>query len=166
MNKIINNFLLAGNKFMPELHLKQPGITYNSCEPLTKHRERIQKFRETGNLEKQLALEDLAKRTISDKILKDRAYETARNCGNYKCQIALSSMVYKVFDKKTGSVASENEQYVDQYNDNYHHSLNKKPIHAYYSDLTEQIETSPKAPKFKFNDRARITKYRNIFRKG
>ena len=52
MNKIINNFLLAGNKFMPELHLKQPGIIYNSCEALTKHRERIQKFRETGNLEK------------------------------------------------------------------------------------------------------------------
>ena len=41
---------MAGDKFMPELHLKQLGFTYNFCGPFTKHRERIQKFRETGNL--------------------------------------------------------------------------------------------------------------------
>ena len=41
---------------MSEFHLKQPGFTYNTCEPFTKHRERIQKFRETGNLEKYLVL--------------------------------------------------------------------------------------------------------------
>ena len=35
---------------MPELHFKQPRFTYSACEPFTKHRERIQKFRETGNL--------------------------------------------------------------------------------------------------------------------
>ena len=46
MNKIINKFLLTGEKFMPELHLKQPGVTYSACEPFTKHRERIK------NLEK------------------------------------------------------------------------------------------------------------------
>ena len=50
MNKIINKFLLTGDKFIPELHLKQPGFTDSACRPLTKHRERIQKFRETGNL--------------------------------------------------------------------------------------------------------------------
>ena len=44
MNKIINKFLLIGKKNMPELHLKQPGITYIACEPFTKHRERIEKF--------------------------------------------------------------------------------------------------------------------------
>ena len=49
MNKIINKFLLAGDKFMPELHLKQPGFIYSACGPFTKHRERIQKFRKTGN---------------------------------------------------------------------------------------------------------------------
>ena len=43
MNKIINKFLLTGNKFMPELHLKQPGFIYSACLPLTKHRERIKK---------------------------------------------------------------------------------------------------------------------------
>ena len=50
MNKIINKFLLTGNKFTLELHLKQPGFIYNSCRSFTKHRKRIQKFRETGNL--------------------------------------------------------------------------------------------------------------------
>ena len=50
MNKVINIFLLTGDKFMPELHLKQPGFTYSVCGPFTKHRKRIQKLRETGHL--------------------------------------------------------------------------------------------------------------------
>ena len=54
---------------------------------------------------------------------------------------------------------------VDQYNNNYHHSINKKPINANYSDLTEIIETNPIATKFKVDDRVRITKYKNIFSK-
>ena len=47
MNEIVNKFLLAGDKFMPEMHLKQPGFKYNACGPFTKNKERIQKFRET-----------------------------------------------------------------------------------------------------------------------
>ena len=43
-------YLLTGDKFMPEFHLKQPGVTYSACGPFSKHHERIQKFRETGNL--------------------------------------------------------------------------------------------------------------------
>ena len=74
---------------MPELHLKQPGFTYSTCGSFTKHRERIQKFRETRNLNHLYRNEldkacfvhdaaysdskDLDKRTTSDKILKDRA---------------------------------------------------------------------------------------------
>ena len=50
MNKIINKFLLTGEKFMPELHLKQPGFTYIAYGAFTKYRKRIQKFRETGDL--------------------------------------------------------------------------------------------------------------------
>ena len=48
MNEIVNTFLLAGDKFMPEMHLKQPGFTYSACGPFTKNKERIQKFKETG----------------------------------------------------------------------------------------------------------------------
>ena len=40
---------MTGNKFMPELHLKQPGFTYSACVSFTKHHERTQKFRETVN---------------------------------------------------------------------------------------------------------------------
>ena len=49
MNEIVNRFLLASEKFMPEMHLKQPGSTYNACGPFTKNKERIQKFKETGD---------------------------------------------------------------------------------------------------------------------
>ena len=49
---------------------------------------------------------------------------------------------------------------VHQYNNTYHHSVNKKPIHADYSVLTKKIETNHKAPKFKVNDRVRITNIR------
>ena len=82
MNKIINKFLLTGDNLIPEVHLKQPGFTYSACGPSTKHCERIQTLRETGNLKHLYknkldkacfahnALysdsKDLAKRTISD----------------------------------------------------------------------------------------------------
>ena len=46
MNKIINRFLLAG-ALMPTMHLRQPTFTYSACGPLTKNRERSQKFKET-----------------------------------------------------------------------------------------------------------------------
>ena len=49
MNKIVNTFLLVGDRFMPEMHLKQPGFTYNACGPFTKNKERIEKFMQTGN---------------------------------------------------------------------------------------------------------------------
>ena len=49
MNEIANKFLLAGDKFMPEMHLRQPGFTYSACGPFTKNKERIQKFKETGD---------------------------------------------------------------------------------------------------------------------
>ena len=86
--------MMTAGKFLPELHLKQPGFTYRACGTFTKHRERIEKFKETNNLKHLYRNEldkacfahdavysnskDLAKRTISDRILKGRAYEIAR----------------------------------------------------------------------------------------
>ena len=49
MNKIVKNFLLIGDRFMPELHLKQPIFTYSDCCPFTKNKERTEKFMQTGN---------------------------------------------------------------------------------------------------------------------
>ena len=49
MNEIVNKFLLVGDKFMPQMHLKQPGFTYSACGPFTKSKERIEKFMQTRN---------------------------------------------------------------------------------------------------------------------
>ena len=113
LNKIINKCLLSGDKFVPELHFRQPGFTYSASWPFTKHRKRIQKFRKTGNLKHWYRNEldevcfaydaaysnskDLAKRTIPDTVLKERAYEVARNPKHDEYQRALASIVYKFF---------------------------------------------------------------------
>ena len=49
MNEIIKKFLLAGDKFMTEMHLKQPGFAYSAYVPFTKNKERIEKFMQNGN---------------------------------------------------------------------------------------------------------------------
>ena len=49
MNKIVNTFLLAGDEFAPEIHLKRPWFTYSACGSFNKNKERIQKFKETGD---------------------------------------------------------------------------------------------------------------------
>ena len=49
MNEIVNTFLLVGYRFMPQMHLRQPGLTYSAFGPFTKNKKRIQKFKETGD---------------------------------------------------------------------------------------------------------------------
>ena len=84
MNDIINNLLLAGNTFMPETHLKQPGFTYSACGSFTKNKKGIQKFKETGSIkyiykneldkacfQHDMAygdFQDLTRRTVVDKV--------------------------------------------------------------------------------------------------
>ena len=46
MDEIVNKFLLAGDKSMHEMHIRHPGFTYSACEPFSKNKERIQKFKE------------------------------------------------------------------------------------------------------------------------
>ena len=93
MNEIVNKFLLLGDKFMPELHLKQPGFTYSACGSLTRNKERNEMFMQTGNtdfiyrdeLDKACFQHDMAyrkskeieKRTQSDKVLRDKAFKIA-----------------------------------------------------------------------------------------
>ena len=93
MNEIVNKFLLAGDKFMPEMHLKQPGFTYSACGPFTKNKERIEKFMQTGNtdfiykneLDKACFQHDMAygkskdlgKRAHPDKVLRDKVFKIA-----------------------------------------------------------------------------------------
>ena len=117
MNKTGNKILLAGDTFMPEMHLKQPGFTYSACGPFTKNKERIQKFKETGDtsyiykneldkacFQHDMAygdFKDLARRTASDKVLRDKAFNIAKNPKYDGYQRGLASMVYKFFDKSS-----------------------------------------------------------------
>ena len=100
---------------MPEIHLKQPGFTYSACEPFTKNKERIQKFKETedknyiykNELDKTCFqhdmaygdFKDLARRTASDKVLRDKAFNIAKNPKYDGYQRGFASIVYKFFDK-------------------------------------------------------------------
>ena len=86
INEIVNKFLLVGDKFMPEMHLRQLGFTYSACEPFTRNKEGIQQFKETvdtnriykNELDKACfqrdmaygTFKDLTKRTAADKVLK------------------------------------------------------------------------------------------------
>ena len=116
MNEIVNKFLLAGDRFMPEMHLRQPGFTYSACGPFTKTSERIAKFKETGDpkyiykndLDKACFQHDLAygnkdlkTRVEADKVLRDKAFKVAQDKSKDAMQRSLAAMVYKFFDKKT-----------------------------------------------------------------
>ena len=118
---VINKFLLAGYKFMPEMHLRQPLFVYSACGPFTRHKERIKKFKQTGDtlyiyrneLDKACFQhdsayadhKDLINRTKSDKILRDKAYNIASNPEYDGYQRRLASMVYK---KSMGSGIMKN----------------------------------------------------------
>ena len=126
MNNILIKFLLAGDKFMPEMHLRQPQFTYSACGPFTRHKQRIQKFKETGDtnyiykneLDKACFAHDAAysdsknitKRTIADKIFRDKAFNIAKDPKYDGYQRGLASMVYKFFDKKSASLADKSTE--------------------------------------------------------
>ena len=95
MNDIINKLLLAGDKFIAEMHLIQPGFTYSACGPFTKNKERIQKFKQTGDsryiyrneldkacFQHDMAygdVKDLKKRTAADEVLRDKTFNIAKD---------------------------------------------------------------------------------------
>ena len=110
MNETVNKVLFVGDKFMPEMHLKQPGFTYSACGPFTKNKKRIEKFMQTGKtnfiykneLDKACfqhdiaygKTKDLVKRTQSDKDLKDKVFEIANDPKYDGYQRGLASMIY------------------------------------------------------------------------
>ena len=126
MNNVINKFLLAGDKFMPEMPLRQPRFVYCACGPFTRHKERIKEFKRTGDtryiyrneLDKACFQhdsayadhKDLINRTEADKVLRDKAYDIANNPKYDGYQRGLASMVYKFFDKKPTAEPSSLER--------------------------------------------------------
>ena len=107
---------------MSEMHLKQPGFTNSACRTFTKNKERIQKFTETGDtnciykneldkacFQNDMAygyFKDLERRTASDKVLRDKAFNIAKNPKYDGYQRGLASLVYNFFDKKSGGTGA------------------------------------------------------------
>ena len=159
MNNIIDKFLLAGDKFMPEMHLRQPQFTFSACGPFTKHKQRIQKFKETGDtnyiykneLDKACFThdaaysdsKDLTKRTVADKILRNRAFNIAKDQKYDGYPRRLAYMVYKFFDKKSkGSgakyvntkLATQNQQLAEELHKPIIRKFKKRNVHAAFKD--------------------------------
>ena len=163
MNSIIKKFLLAGDRFMPEINLRQPQFTYTACGPFTKHKQRIQKFMQNGDtnyiykneLDKACFAhdaafsdsKDLTKRTVADKFLRDKASNIAKDPKYDGYQRGLATMVYKFFDKKskgTGVVTfsnksaiksmPQNQQLAEELHKLIIRKLYKRRVHSAFND--------------------------------
>ena len=159
MNNIINKLLLARDKFMPEMHLRQHQFTYSACGPFTKHKQRIKKFKETGDTNYIYKNEldeacfthaaayfdskDLTKRTVADKILRNRAFNIAKDPKYDGYQRGLANMVYKLFDKKSkGSgtkqvntkLTPQNQQLAEELHKPIISKFEKRKVHAAFKD--------------------------------
>ena len=155
MNEIVNKFLLAGYKFMPEMHLRQPGFTYSACGPFTKNKERIQKFKETGDtsyiykneldkacFQHDMAygdFKDLAKGTAAEKVLRNKEFKIASDQEYDGYQRGLASMVYKFFDKKSQGSGIDiplkfNEQLANELHKPIIRKFKKRKVYSSFRD--------------------------------
>ena len=155
MNKVINKFLLAGDKFMPEIHLRQPEFTYIACGLFTKNKERIKKFMQTSNTDFIYKNElnkacfqhdvaygkakDLLSRTQSDKVLRYKAFKIASDPKYDGYQTGLASIVYKFFDKKSSGGSIINEANYQLANELHNSSIKKFKKRKVYSSFKDNI---------------------------
>ena len=157
MNNVINKFLLAGDKFMPEMHLRQPQFVYGACGPFNRHKERIKKFKQTGDTRYIYRNElykacfqhdsayadhkDLINRTKSDKVLRDKAYDIASNPEYDGYQRGLASMVHKSFDKKSmGSGVKKLKDSSSILADELHKPVNKRKAYSQFKDNIWRVD--------------------------
>ena len=155
MNNVINTFLLAGDKFMPEMHSRQPRFVYSAGGPFTRHKERIKEFKRTGDTRYYYRNEldkacfqhdsayadhkDLINRTEADKVLRNKAYDIASNPEYDGYQRGLASMVYKFFDKKSTGGAfkklkNSSSILVDERHNPIIRKFNKRKLYSQFKD--------------------------------
>ena len=170
MNEIVNKFLLACDKFMPEMKLRQPQFAYSACGPFTKNKERIQKYKETGDasyiykneLDKACFqhdmtygdFKDLAKRTAADKVLRNKAFKIASDQKYDGYQRGLASMVYTFFDKKSsgsGVVNKENIQLANELHKPIIRKFMKRKVHSSFKDSIWGVDLADMQLLSKFN---------------
>ena len=162
MDYVIDKPLLARDKFMPEMHLRQPGFTYSACGPFTKNKERIQKFKQIGDskyiyrneldkacFEHGMAygdFKDLKKRTDANKVLKDKAFNIAKDPKYDGYQRGLASMDYRFFEKKTKGTGAtlanksaiksipQNEQSAEELQKTIIRKFKKRKVYSTFKD--------------------------------
>ena len=174
MNEIVNKFLLMGDKFMPEMHLRQPGFTYSACGPFTKYKERIKKFNQTGDthyiyrndLDKACFQhdsayadnKDLINRTQADKVLRDKGFNIASNPKYDGYQRVLASMVCKFFDKKSPGIGVDNEhlKLADELYKPIIRKFNKRKVYSSFKDIICGVDLADMRLLSKFN---KVIKY-------
>ena len=155
MDEIVNKFLLVGNKFTPEMHLKQPGFTYSVCGLFSKNKERIEKFMQTWNIDFVKKNEfdktcfqhdmtygkskDLAKRTQLDKVLRDKAFAIASDPKYDGYQRGLASIVYKFFDKKSSESGIADEPNYQLANELHKAIIRKSKKGKFYPSFKDNI---------------------------
>ena len=156
LNEILNKFLLTGDKFIPEMHLKQLGFTYSACGLFTKNKERIQKLKKPGDanyiykneLDKACFQHDMAygdfkdlkRRTFTDKVWRDKAFNIAKNPVYDGYQRELTSMVYKFFDKKSSGCGIVNNKQNVQLAKELHKPITRNfKIRTVYSGSKDDI---------------------------
>ena len=156
MNNVINKFLLAGDKFMPGMHLRQPQLVYSACGPFTRPKEKIKKFKlvirvifiEMNSIRfcfqhdsAYADHKDLINRTKSDKVLRDKAYDIASNPEYDGYQRGLASMVYKFFDKKSvGSGIASSSILADELHKPIIKKFNKIKLYSQFKDNIWGVE--------------------------
>ena len=151
MNNVINKILLVGDKFIPEMHLRQPRFVYSACGPFTRHKERIKEFKRTGDTRYIYRNEldkgcfqhdsayadhkDLINRTEADKVLRDKAYDIASNPKYDGYQRGLASVVHKFFDKKSiGSGIASSSILADERHKPIIRKFNKRKVYSQFKD--------------------------------
>ena len=179
MNDIINKFLLVEDEFMPEMHRRQPGFTYNACGPFTKNKKRIQKFKQTGNsryiyrneldkacFQHDMAYEDfkdLKRRTAAD-VLRDKAFNIAENPKYDGYRRGLASVVYRFFHEKTkGSGVTpanksvpQNEQLAEEFHKPIIRKFKRREVYSAFKDNIWAADLADMQLISKFNKRFRF----------
>ena len=175
MNEIVHKLLLAGNKFMSEMHLRQPGFTYSAWGPFPKNKERIKKFKETGDsryiyqneldtacFQYDMAYGDFTdfnRRTFADNVLCDKAFDIAQDPKYDGYQRGLAVMVYNFFDKKasgSGIKNIPNKELAEELNKPITRNFNKRKVHSPFidniwgADLADMQLTSKSNKWFRF----------------
>ena len=166
----MNKFLLVGDKFMPEMHLKQPVFTYSGCDPFTKNKESVKKFMQTGNtyfiyknelykacLQHNMAYgksKDLAKRTQSGKVMKDKVFKIASDPKFDDHQRGLAWMIYKFFDKKSSGSGVANEPnygLADELHKQIIRKFKKRKVYSSFRDNIWDVDLADMQSLSKYN---------------